>query len=517
MAGPVADRLALTDGDRGQPRADLPRLRRRRRGVAGGRGRGRAARRSSTATTPDGLTPPALGGHRPGDASARSRADLRRPAGADRRRPPPLRDLPASARRDRHAPAPAPGRGTAAWRCSSTPATTGRRCTRSTGSCRACRWTTRSPGRRPGSASRTCRRRPALARARARRTGRAAFVVTDGERLVLLTDPRRTLVAADAAGRAVGGLAGAGRDACCTACSIDRLWQLAGHARRRRLRARRRPAAVAAAQRTRRHRGAAQPDAGRGGRRGGGGRRADAAQVDAVHAEAAHRPADPRLRGRARLVRLIAEHDRHVRAGAAVVRVSPDLVGAVPDSVVSTASPVDHAGLAVPAVRLPSAAASAGLVDRRGLRKTGVSWSPLVRPVRQATSGSVSRPSVVPGLSASAPRRAAHATCIGLVHGAHVHSSRAPAPSTAPPSHSSGRWSRRIRGSHRSRTAGPSRESVAVVGCQSSSIGGSSSGRRRAVTSSAAVAAAGGSVGARVSSRQSSAVASTIGGRPRRR
>ena len=140
-----------------------------------------------------------------------------------------------------------------------------------------------------------------------------AFLVTDGTRWVLLTDPSAELVddtlpaERSAAWRALD-VTIAHR------VLIDRLWGLqdtedvVGFEHDV-------PAAVAAARAHGRGGAAAQPDAGGGGRGGGGGGRTDAAQVDAVHAEAADGLAHPRVRGRARLVRLTGRRRRPAKAG----------------------------------------------------------------------------------------------------------------------------------------------------------------------------------------------------------
>ena len=135
------------DGDRGQPRADLPRLRRRRRGDRCRR-RHRAVLPLASAITPDG-TEHRIWAVTDATSLAAVAADLRPATCADRRRPPPLRDLPRDAAAAREAEA-APDRGTAAWPCWWTRRATGRRCTRSTACCPRWRCPTRSPARWPG-------------------------------------------------------------------------------------------------------------------------------------------------------------------------------------------------------------------------------------------------------------------------------------------------------------------------------------------------------------------------------
>ena len=142
MAGPVADRLQVMKATG----ADLEPIYLVYDG--GGAGVGAGARRRTAhdpiaaTATPDGIAPPALGGHRPADAR-RVAADL---AAAGRSSPTattatrPTANGSAAARE-----LGGPGPGTAGWRCSSTPPTTARRCTRSTGWCTACPSPTPSP------------------------------------------------------------------------------------------------------------------------------------------------------------------------------------------------------------------------------------------------------------------------------------------------------------------------------------------------------------------------------------
>ena len=125
--GPVADRLGADAGHRGEPRADLPAVRGRRRRPPGSSTTWPSPRlplldvahRATGSGTGCGRspTPPSI------DAVARRPA---RPAGAHRRRPPPLRDLPALQRERREAGA-GTARGTTGSPCSSTPPPTRRR------------------------------------------------------------------------------------------------------------------------------------------------------------------------------------------------------------------------------------------------------------------------------------------------------------------------------------------------------------------------------------------------------